>query len=476
MKFRILSCFLVVFILFSAIPAYAIDNANKTSEHVFTKSELAGESFVDTTNMLLTSDGFVPINQIENNESRASTTYYIAEMNDGYLLTSPTSGTFSKTRYSAGNSNSHNLQKWIFTEDSNGDYIVYSNTDSTKCLTVNPTTCSVTLATYSGSQYQKWGMYYSGNGNALQSEATDTAVSGHKLVINSSTCFVSDSTYTPVGFIDVSWFVPCSSIAVRDMAVAVNDDHYMYSPTYTPSNSTCNGNNWLTYTSGNTSVCTINSSGLVTGRTIGTATISIVHKITRATGSFTVRVLNPLTYDARLYYDSGSPYSADTLSLIYSSATNDINRAYCIDFNLVSTSVSGLLNGNECPNTTAGNICTTSCGAHSSCSTKHHKSASRLLNLLSSSSYYTYRLVSHAVCRYSDGSHNEIVGLGNRPGRNALTSMESTPNLERSIQHELTHNLGGSHTTCNTSQKCVLNGDYGYRCDNCRSAILNERG
>lgn len=172
MKFRILSCFLAVFILFSAIPVYAAEDTKSTTEHIFTNAELAGAATVDTSNTLLTSDGFIPINNIEGHSLRASTTYYIAEMTDGYLLTSPTSGTFSKTRYSAGNSNSHNLQKWIFTEISTGVYVVYSNTDTSKCLTVNPSTRQVTLAAYSGSQYQKWRMYYSGNGNALQSEAT----------------------------------------------------------------------------------------------------------------------------------------------------------------------------------------------------------------------------------------------------------------------------------------------------------------
>ena len=124
-----------MFILFSAIPAYATDDTRSAAEHIFTNAELAGAATVDTTGMFLTSGGFVPINNIEGHNLRASTTYYIAEMNDGYLLTSPTSGTFSKTRYSTGNSNSHSLQKWIFTEDSNGDYIVYSNTDTSKCLT-----------------------------------------------------------------------------------------------------------------------------------------------------------------------------------------------------------------------------------------------------------------------------------------------------------------------------------------------------
>lgn len=478
LKFRLILCVLVILILISVIPVYAIDNTESIAEHVFTNAELAGSTTIDTSNMLMPSTGFIPINLIEDQDSRASTTYYIAEMNEGYLLTSPTSGTLSKTRYSAGNSNSHSLQKWIFTEDSDGNYIVYSNTDTSKCLTVNPVTRDVTLSTYSGSQFQKWKMYYSSNGNALQCVSTNANVDGYKLVINSTSCSVSNTIFTPMGFLNVSWFVPCTAIEGRDMAVAVGSNYSMYEPIFTPSDSTCNSDNWLSYTSWNTSICTINTSGKVFGISSGTTRITIVHKITRANTSFIVRVLTPLTYNARVYYDSSSTLSASTISAVYNSAVNDIYRTYCIDFVLSSTLQSFVLNGHSCPNSTESEICTTSCGADSTCSSAHHKSASRLLNQLSSSSYYTYRLVSHPVCFYDakKGVHSEVVGLGHRPGQNAITSMENTPNLTRSIQHELTHNLGGSHETCIPSQKCVLNGDYGYWCDNCQAAILDQRG
>ena len=284
-----------MFILFSAIPAYAVEDTKSTTEHIFTNAELAGAATVDTSNMLLTSDGFIPINQIENKDTRASTPYYIAEMNDGYLLTSPTSGTFSKTRYSAGNSNSHNLQKWIFTEISTGVYVVYSNTDTSKCLTVNPSTRQVTLAAYSGSQYQKWRMYYSGNGNALQSEATDTAVSGYKLVIGSSSCSVSNTTYTPVGFIDVSWYIPCTSLSFPATYINAGDRKYIY-PTHTPEDSNVNSSNWTIYTTSSSSVFTIDTEGRLTAVDAGSATLTIRDKITRVYNTakvYVTRLPNP---------------------------------------------------------------------------------------------------------------------------------------------------------------------------------------
>jgi hypothetical protein len=189
-------------------------------------------------------------------------------------------------------------------------------------------------------------------------------------------------------------------------------------------------------------------------------------------------LLMPLTYNARVYYDSGSTLSTSTITEAYNSAVVDIYSTYFIDFNLTSISLSSQLNGASCPNSSVSDICTISCGANSTCGIAHHKSSLRLLNTLQSDNYYTYRLVSHAVCYYDykEKEHSEVVGLGDCPGRDSLTSMESTTNLVRSIQHELTHNLGGSHNTCISSQKCVLNGDFGYWCDNCYAAILEERG
>ena len=287
MKLKYVSFILTVFILFSAIQTHAAEETWRTAEHVFTQSELAGEVTFETSN------DFIPINQIENNNSRASTPYYIAEMIDGYLLTSPSSGTFSKTRYSAGNSNSHNLQKWIFTENSSGNYVVYSNTDTSKCLTVNPSTYQVTLESYSNSQYQKWRMYYSGNGHALQSDATDAAVSGYKLVIASNSCSVSNTTYTPVGFINVSWFIPCTSISLADQTLIRGNSKYLY-PTCTGEggvNANVTSANWLSFivVDGSSNVITLDSN-YVSSVQIGIKQIRIRNKITQATGYATIFV------------------------------------------------------------------------------------------------------------------------------------------------------------------------------------------
>lgn len=295
---KFISFFLAVLLLLSVIPVYAADAPQEATEHVFTKAELANAATFDTSKLLTTSDGFIPINLIEGNLSRSSTTsttYYIVKKDDGNLLTSPSAGRFSQTRYSDGNSNSHSLQKWIFTDDGDGNYIVYSNTDQTKCLTVVPSTGNVKLSGYIGSDEQKWGMYYSSEGNALQSMSTDSRVSGYKLAINSTSCSVSNSNYTRVGFLDVSWYVPCTAMSVKKVVVDAGANKYV-SETYTPSSANVTSGSWAIYTSAATDIFTVNTAGRVTGKDAGIATITVQDKITGVTGTanvYVTRLPNP---------------------------------------------------------------------------------------------------------------------------------------------------------------------------------------
>jgi hypothetical protein len=46
--------------------------------------------------------------------------------------------------------------------------------------------------------------------------------------------------------------------------------------------------------------------------------------------------------------------------------------------------------------------------------------------------------------------------------KSAISSILTSTNITRSIQHELTHNLGGSHNTCTEGQYCVLKGNFNY--------------
>lgn len=298
-KKKFLALFLSVVLLIISIPVYAESGTENSGEHVFTFEELA--SMDSPQNPLLPDDGtFVPVNKVEGDTARTSgaratasttTEYYIIEKADGYLLTSPSSGAFSRTRYSSGNGNGHTHQKWKFvSQNDNGIYVVYSTIDPTKCLTVNSVTKAVTLEKYTASQYQNWKMYYSSNGNALASAATDTGVKGNRLVIRPSSCIVSDRAYTRVGFFNVEAYVPTTGLYYSNFYLAPESGKHV-SPIKSPSNAYLGGTGgWLSWSSSNTNIMIVKTNGLAKGVSAGTATLTFTDKITRASGSCTISV------------------------------------------------------------------------------------------------------------------------------------------------------------------------------------------
>lgn len=122
--YSIATMMLAVPVLFTSV-SFSVSAQSTEAEHVFTYEELACmdyEPIEDNTSR--TGDQLVPINKTENS-TKKSTVYYIIECADGYMLTSPTSSTFSRTCYSAGNSDSHVHQKWSFGKDEAGNLKVY---------------------------------------------------------------------------------------------------------------------------------------------------------------------------------------------------------------------------------------------------------------------------------------------------------------------------------------------------------------
>jgi hypothetical protein len=197
------------------------------------------------------------------------------------------------------------------------------------------------------------------------------------------------------------------------------------------------------------------------------------------------------SYSTRIYFDSTYANLGGTgaqLVAAYNNATNEFDSTYgmLLTATAGTTTQSTTLNGSDCA-LADGLICNTTCGTLSNCNSNHHKGAARLNGLLTSSSIYTYRIVGHRVCMYS-GTHTEVVGVGNKPGKNATTSSLSTPNLSRSIQHELSHNFGASSTgtgghcdTVTPTEDCVVKSGGSSRfkintwCSNCNQDIWNNR-
>ena len=98
-----------------------------------------------------------------------------------------------------------------------------------------------------------------------------------------------------------------------------------------------------------------------------------------------------------------------------------------------------------------------------------------MILLLTSSDYYTYRLVGYGLCYYDLVEHDTtLIGLGILDGKDAITSVLRTPDLVNSIQHELTHNFGARHDRCTPGQLCTLKGNRHYWCDYCM-AVIKDR-
>ena len=187
-----------------------------------------------------------------------------------------------------------------------------------------------------------------------------------------------------------------------------------------------------------------------------------------------------MTLNARILYDTTCTMNSAEMTSRYNEAVEAFLDEFNIEFNLTSVAYSADLDvDSSCYYQNIYDICTAACGLTYFCNTSHHKSAYRLILEATSSYYYTYRLLGYAVCRYDSSQeeqykHDAIVGAAKINGKNACTSTIVSQNLVRSIQHELTHNLGGKHDDCTNGELCVLKNNLGYWCSSCREAIKNN--
>lgn len=295
MKYKRISFLLVISLLLSLLGTIvSAETVFEEEQRIFTYEDLAGIS-----DLGLDDGEIVKAERIEGANSNIESSiaalgksansikqYYIILYTTGMLLTNPSGTTFSLTRYHSGGAN-HTIQKWLFVDDGNGSYVVCPESDSSKCLTINPATLQVTLGLYMGSPYQKWGIYVSSQGNFLRSEATGTAVDGYKLVINSSSCYVSNTAYTRVGFFDTTWYIPTQRIGQTAFYLAPEQTKTI-SLSHYPDDAICS-NNWINWSVSNSNISV--DTGVVTGEKANTtAILYYTDRITQASGSCTVTV------------------------------------------------------------------------------------------------------------------------------------------------------------------------------------------
>ena len=217
--------------------------------------------------------------------------YYIAFQSDGKMLTASSSYTLSKTTYSGSNS----YQKWIFTEVSSGVYIIRMKNNINKCLTAVPSSSTITISNVStGNTNQHWKMNISSDGNGLQSKSTNSSVKDKKMYYNGVSFTLSNTSYSAVGFIDSSWFVPCTSMSLSTIYINAGTSRYVY-PTCYPTNANVTSGWALAYTSSSSSVFTV-SDGKITAKDAGVATLTIRNKVTGASCTanvYVTRLPNP---------------------------------------------------------------------------------------------------------------------------------------------------------------------------------------
>ncbi|MBE6633495.1 MAG: hypothetical protein E7620_04015, partial [Ruminococcaceae bacterium] len=191
-----------------------------------------------------------------------------------------------------------------------------------------------------------------------------------------------------------------------------------------------------------------------------------------------------LSYDARILYDSTVPLTEDQMRQCYQTAAAIFLQVFHIQLNLQSISYAPELNlSSECHSGGLNDLCTEECAAYNFCYFAHHKSGSRLLDLVQSESYYTCRIVGYRLCTFQNDSHIGILGMGNLNGKEIVATTDYTSQsnfngdtesaLTITILHELVHNFGASHETC-LKGRCFMETDDFWWCSACINAVKDN--
>jgi hypothetical protein len=239
-----------------------------------------------------------------------------------------------------------------------------------------------------------------------------------------------------------------------------------------------------------TSPATTGPIGSLIASSSGTVSITI-NGTARHFNSAGVCTTNPQRVrDARIRRDSTCNLSLAQVLFAYDDGTINFNSTFRIDFDITGS----ILRDSNLNGTTGGCaqlnhlICNQDltrrprCADDEDCNRTagHHKGSARLNAISLDPNFYTLRLVGHSICWWGDHDSNGILrhgrvgGLGNVYGKNII--IDSTQRIDfvtYAIEHELTHNLGASHNTCHSTQRCALKtqNDMGRWCDNCRKNI-----
>lgn len=188
-------------------------------------------------------------------------------------------------------------------------------------------------------------------------------------------------------------------------------------------------------------------------------------------------VYEPISLDLTAVYDPHSIRSTSYYVTNLQSAIQGFLTNFGVQFNYCGISEDSALTPDytNCSCETISDVCDSSCGDIALCSSLHHRSAARInaIDLSTTYSSYICRFVGFSICAYNseDDSHGGVNGLADINGKNVTVSGESD-DIERTIQHELSHTLGACDGECTSGEYCVMSGKVNYWCTNCRNRIF----
>ena len=162
-----------------------------------------------------------------------------------------------------------------------------------------------------------------------------------------------------------------------------------------------------------------------------------------------------ITLPLRIFYDETLEAKQSDIIDCLDEALAYIREEFLVDFQIESIQMSTLLNLDPSCTGTINEECNRDCGLLSTCSTTHHRSAVRLLNLLQSDSIYTCRVVKYAICLYEDGKHRKPDGAClNATLTDTIVTFSQSLEMPKLFMHELSHCLG-ANDGCIT-EGCVM--------------------
>ena len=165
------------------------------------------------------------------------------------------------------------------------------------------------------------------------------------------------------------------------------------------------------------------------------------------------------------------------MTAAFEAAAAGIKEDFYIEFAVESISYSSQLNCDpSCSASNDSESCDSTCGNVPSCSTMHHRSAVRLLNLLQSETKYVCRFVGYSVCKYENGDHSaEPRGVALlTTHKDIIVSLYKASDEEHTTQHELSHLLGAPDESCSANEYCVMIYGKSFKnmwCSSCKYAM-----